>query len=113
MQGLLSIWGAMLKPVCASRKRFVALVACLRQAAQRPKFIFGLTSLWSVPAQLMAYPHPGADRRCCPFLQDSSDAGLHTVVKRTQVLDGKGGKNGCPHRGASLSYYDYLEQGLP
>jgi hypothetical protein len=58
----------MLKPAGTPRKRFVAPVACLRHAAQRPKFIFGLTSLWSVPAQLMAYPHAAADRPGCPFL---------------------------------------------
>jgi hypothetical protein len=41
-------------------------------------------------------------------LRDSSDARLHTVVQRTQVLDAKGGKRGFPHRGAVLTYYDYL-----
>jgi hypothetical protein len=68
MQVLFPVRGAMLKPAPASCKDFVARVASVRQAAQRPKFIFGLTSLWSVPAQLGAYPHPAAKTPGCPFL---------------------------------------------
>jgi len=42
------------------------------------------------------------------ILQDSSDAKLPTAVNRTQVLDGKGTKGGCPQPGCSLSYYHYV-----
>jgi hypothetical protein len=52
-------------------RRTQALSALRRRAATchgDAKFIFVLTSLWSVPAQLIRYPHDGVLQRSCSFL---------------------------------------------
>ncbi len=46
-----------------------------------------LASLWSVPAQVIGYPHREAAQGSYPFARDTTEAHLATVFLVGQVLD--------------------------
>jgi hypothetical protein len=79
-------------------------VCCLKaNPAQEVAAAGGRTTLWSVPAQLISYPHQKAEAGSYPCWTDTTEAQLSTVFVMAQVLDRKGGNGGCPQKSRPLT----------